>query len=158
MNALLIVDLQAAFHPPARVVNGIRRRAAHSRHRIFTRFINPPGSVFRRKLKQSCCPPGSPDTQLLVEPQPRDLVFDKTRYGLTPGQIRRLKRRGITQVAVCGIDTDACVLGVLFSLFDAGVDCRAVPGLCWSSTGLHREALKIISRQFPEPKRLPRKS
>ncbi|MEO6569342.1 MAG: hypothetical protein ABIO94_11320 [Opitutaceae bacterium] len=46
------------------------------------------------------------------------------------------------------MDSDACVLGVVFSLFDAGVDCEVDPELCWSSTGLHDVAMKIIREQF----------
>jgi hypothetical protein len=49
---------------------------------------------------------------------------------------------------VCGVDTDACVLGVVFTLFDADVDCEIDPTLCWSSTGLHDTALKIFREQF----------
>jgi nicotinamidase-related amidase len=52
-------------------------------------------------------------------------------------------------VVVCGVDTDACVLGVMFSLFDAGIVCHAKEDLCWSSTGLQQSGLKIIREQFP---------
>jgi nicotinamidase-related amidase len=108
--------------------------------------------MFRRVLKQKCCAPGSADTRLLIEPSPGDLVIDKTTYGLKPADIRRLKRHGIKQITVCGLDTDACVLGVMFSLFDAGIICHLKENMCWSSAGLHNPALKIIREQFPEPR------
>jgi hypothetical protein len=41
------------------------------------------------------------------------------------------------------------VLGVMFSLFDAGIVCHAKEDLCWSSTGLQQSGLKIIREQFP---------
>jgi hypothetical protein len=53
---------------------------------------------------------------------------------------------------VCGIDTDAGVLGVMFSLFDAGITCHVKENLCWSSTGLQREGMAIIREQFPAPR------
>ena len=79
-------------------------------------------------------------------------MIDKSTYGLTPAQIRRIKARGITRVTVCGLDTDACVLGVMFSLFDAGIACHLKEEMCWSSSGLHRPALAIIRSQFPAPR------
>ena len=69
------------------------------------------------------------------------------------GENARLKKLGVKRATVCGIETDACVLGVMFTLFDAGIDCRVKPDLCWSSTGLHKQALKIIAMQFPPARR-----
>jgi nicotinamidase-related amidase len=152
-EALIIVDLQCAFAVPPRIVAGIRRYMGRFKFRVFTRFENPPGSLFRRLLKIESCPPGSPDTALRIAPEKRDIVLTKRGYGLGPGHLRRLKRLGIKRATICGIDTDACVLGVMFSLFDAGIDCRAKPDLCWSSNGLQREGMKIIETQFPRPRR-----
>jgi nicotinamidase-related amidase len=150
---LIIVDLQRAFPVPPKIVAGIRRYAGRFERRIFTRFVNPRGSLFRKLMKMTCCAPGSPDTTLLIEPRKDDIVITKRGYGFSARDIARLKRMGVKRAMVCGIDTDACVLGVMFSLFDAGIDCRVKPDLCWSSTGRHREGLKIIETQFPPPKR-----
>jgi nicotinamidase-related amidase len=147
-EALMIVDLQKAFEVPPKLLDGIRRYARRFPCRIFTQFVNPPGSIFRRKLGQRCCAPGSEDTELLIAPEPGDLVFTKWRYGLSPANLRQMRRRGIKQVTVCGVDTDACVLGVMFSLFDAQIGCRVKAKYCWSSTGLHHAGLAIIQEQF----------
>lgn len=151
-HALVLVDLQQAFPPPPRFLAAVRRYAQRFECRVFTRFVNPQGSLFRRRLKQHCCKPGSHDTELLIPPEPGDLVLTKDGYGLRPADIRRLKRHGIREATVCGVDTDACVLGVMFSLFDAGISCRAKARYCRSSTGLHRSAMRIIEEQF-EPLR-----
>ena len=95
---------------------------------------------------------GSPDNRLLIEPTPGDLVIDKSTYGLRPRDILKLKRRSIREVTVCGLDTDACVLGVMFSLFDARIKCHLKERMCWSFSGLHKPALRIIRAQFPEPR------
>jgi len=151
-RALMIVDVQAAFEPPDAFVKKLRRYARRFPCRIFTRYINPAGSMFRKILHQKCCAPGSPDTKLLLEPQRGDLVIDKSTYGLKPRDIARLKRRKIRQITVCGLDTDACVLGVMFSLFDAGIECHLKENMCWSSSGLHQPAVRIVRAQFPEPR------
>lgn len=152
-RALLIVDVQRAFDPPAAFLRKLDRYARRFPCRIFTRYVNPKGSLFRKLLQQKCCLPGSPDTELLIAPEPRDLVFEKrARYGLSQGQLRRLKARRIRRITVCGLDTDACVLGVMFSLFDAGIECHLKEDMCWSSSGLHRPAVAIIREQFPAPR------
>ena len=151
-HALIVVDVQEAFDVPPKLAAGIRAYSRRFARRVFTQFVNPPGSLFRRKLKQHSCEPGSDDLRLLVQPQPGDIVIQKTGYGLKEKDIRRLKAAGIKEVTVCGIDTDACVTGVMFSLFDARIVPRLKENLCWSSTGLQREALKILREQFPPPK------
>lgn len=148
-EALVIVDLQCAFPIPRPLVAAIRRYSRRFKLRVFTRFENPHGSLFRQRLKMDHCPPGSPDTALLIEPEKRDIVLSKQGYGLSARHIARLKRLGVTRATVCGIETDACVLAVMFTLFDAGIDCRVKPDLCWSSSGLHRAGVKILKTQFP---------
>lgn len=148
-QALIIVDVQQAFTIPSFIVKGIRRYARRFDRRIFTQFVNPPGSLFRENLDQHSCAPGSDDLRLLVEPGAEDLVLRKAGYGLKAADLRRLKAAGIRQVEICGVDTEACVLGVMFSLFDAGIVCHAKEDLCWSSTGLHKAGIKIIRELFP---------
>ena len=140
-RALMIVDVQQAFNPPPEFVKKLERYAKRFPCRIFTRFVNPAGSMFRRVLKQKCCAPGTADTRLLLTPSADDLVFEKSgRYGLSVSHLRALRSRQIRKMTVCGLDTDACVLGVLFSLFDAGIECHLKEDMCWSSSGLHQAA------------------
>jgi len=151
-RALMIVDVQRAFAPPPQFLDRLRRYSRRFPCRVFTQYINPPGSLFRRMLKQKSCAPGTPDIDLLLEPGKDDLVFRKQTYGLTANHLRRLRARKIRQMTVCGLDTDACVLGVMFSLFDAGIECHLKEDMCWSSSGLHRPAVAIIRSQFPKPR------
>lgn len=153
-GVLVVVDLQKAFEVPPELPDRVRKYGRRFRRRVFTRFENPAGSLFRRALKQDSCAPGTEDTALLIEPEKGDVVITKQGYGLTPRDIRKIKALGAKRVTVCGIDTDACVLGVMFSLFDAGIECRVKPDLCWSTSGraLHHAGMKIIEQQFPPPK------
>src|SRR5688500_11461823 len=148
MDAIIVVDLQKAFPVPSTVVRKIEERSRDFRLRVFTNFLNEPDSLFCRKLRRSSCLPGTGERELLLEPKPGDIVLDKRGYGLTAEQISQLRSAGIRKALVCGVDTDACVLGVVFTLFDAGIDCEVDPKLCWSSTGLQDEALTIVREQF----------
>ena len=150
-RALMIVDVQQAFAPPPAFLAKLEAYMRRFPCRVFTRFVNPAGSMFRRVLGQKCCRPGTADTFLMLPPRPGDLVFDKTgRYGLSAQHLSRLHRRRIRKVTVCGLDTDACVLGVMFSLFDSGIECHLKEDMCWSSSGLHRPAVQISRAQFRE--------
>jgi nicotinamidase-related amidase len=148
MDAIIIVDVQKDFPIPPELLDKIERRSREFPLRIFTKFINLPESLFRRKLQRTSCLPGTPGVELALPTTARDLVLEKSGYGLGPAQVRRIIDAGVRQALVCGVDTDACVLGVVFSLFDAGVDCEVDRTLCWSSTGLHEAALKIVQEQF----------
>jgi nicotinamidase-related amidase len=153
-DVLIVVDVQKAFSAPPKLIDGIQRCAKNYKRKIFTRFENRPGSLFRTRLKQHCCGPGTPDLALAIQPEKGDWVLTKNGYGLTARDVKRIKALRPKRVTVCGIDTDACVLGVMFSLFDAGIDCCVKQDLCWSSSGkhLHQAAMKIIEQQFPPPK------
>lgn len=148
MDAIIIVDLQKDLPVPAELVRRIERRSREFPRRVFTQFINQPGSLFRTKLGRESCLPGTPGAELTLPTDDRDLVLEKHGYGLGPSQIAQLRDAGIRRALVCGVDTDACVLGVVFSLFDAGIDCEVDRELCWSSSGLHEAALKIVQEQF----------
>jgi nicotinamidase-related amidase len=148
MDAIIIVDLQKAFPVPADIIRKIEQRSRDFPRRVFTKFLNQPDSLFCRKLKRMSCLPGAEERELLLPPNSNDIVLDKTGYGFTAEQIERLRQAGIKKALICGVDTDACVLGVVFTLFDAGIDCEVDPDLCWSSTGLHHEALTIVREQF----------
>lgn len=148
MDAIIIVDLQKAFPIPPELVQRIEGRSRGFPRRIFTQFVNEAQSLFRTKLKRSSCPPNAEETKLIITPGPQNWVIQKPRYSLPPREVERITAAGIRRAFVCGVDTDACVLGVVFSLFDAGVDCEVEPELCWSSTGLHDAALSIIREQF----------
>lgn len=147
-TALIIVDVQREFPVPPALVRRIEVYSRLFDCRIFTRFVNPPDSFFRRKLKMTCCAPGSEGTELLIASSSNDLILDKDTYGLAAKHVRRIRARGITHAVVCGLETDACVLGIMYSLFDSKILARVEPSLCWSSTGLHRKALEIMAMQF----------
>lgn len=148
MHAFLVVDLQAEFDVPPDLVEKIVARGKEFPLRIFTKFVNPPGTLFREKMDQYACAPGDPRARLLIEPDKDDIVLEKTGYGLGTAQIEQLRARSVTEVTVAGLDTDACVLGVMFSLWDHKIDCHIDPDLCWSSAGLHDSAVQIAFKQF----------
>lgn len=56
-RALPIVDVQRAFAPPPVFLRKLERYSGRFSCRIFTRYLNPAGSAFRRLLKQNAVRP-----------------------------------------------------------------------------------------------------
>ncbi|MEC4815814.1 MAG: isochorismatase family protein [Scytonema sp. PMC 1069.18] len=78
-------------------------------------------------------------------------TFDKPSYSpMSPALLRSLQRNAITTVAVCGVDTDACVMATALGLFDAGFETFVVSDGCASSGGqeYHEAAIKILERNI----------
>lgn len=155
---LIIVDLQHDFRVSESLTRRIQAAAGRYRVRVFTRFFNPKGSSFRTQLDYDRGPRKAERVRWRIVPGRRDIILDKPRYGLSEAQLRRLKACRCDEFVVCGVDTDACVLAVLFSLFDAGIRARVEPSLCEGK--LTRQALAIMTRQFgwPAKKRNRRRS
>ncbi len=66
-------------------------------------------------------------------------------------QIREgLKKNGISEVDLCGFDTDCCVLATAYDLFDNGVKPTVLENLTWSTSkeNLHNPAIQMLERNI----------
>jgi nicotinamidase-related amidase len=154
---LLVVDIQQGFlnefteHLPARVARLID--SGRYGPLLFTRFINPPGSAYRRLLDWHACA-GPPDTTLAPELagySEQGSVFDKHGLaGLPPELSDHLQSLDATRVHVVGIDTDMCVLKCAMDLFDLGLEPVVWADCCASTAGLqaHLAGLAILGRNI----------
>ncbi len=78
-------------------------------------------------------------------------TFDKPSYSpMSLALLQALKNDAITTVAVCGVDTDACVMATALGLFDAGFETFVVSDGCATSGGqeYHAAAIKILERNI----------
>lgn len=144
-TALLIIDLQKGFRPSPKLVDGILKRATNYPTIVATQFVNGNNlyrSVlrYRKRTKQEIH---------LVQIPEKTKVFKKKGYGLPPGLVAYLKRKNITQVDVAGLETDACVLAAMFSLWDAGIRPRLLEALTSTPDAkLKKAARVIVERNF----------
>ena len=150
-SALLIVDVQVGFvndatHHVVPKVEALQKRYAHV---YATRFINAEGSPYRRLLDWHRFYAGSDDVPLAFEPIDGVVVLDKHVYTcVTPDFLRDLRDKGIDEVAICGIDTDACVSACAVDLFENGIRPVLLSDACASHAGaeFHEAALRILAR------------
>ena len=150
---LLAVDLQNGFlsSPECKaVVSKVVERASKFHQVWATRFFNR-NANFSRQLNWNEMVSGqSTELSTILSPVVNK-TFDKPSYSpVSQALLQALLRDAITTVAVCGVDTDACVMATALGLFDAGFETFVVSDGCASSGGqeYHEAAIKILERNI----------
>ena len=150
-TALLIVDVQVGFINDAtrHILPKVEALQKRYKHVYATRFINADGSPYRRLLGWHRFYTDSDDVPLAFEPVGGVVVLDKQVYTcVTPAFLADLRDKGIEEVAICGIDTDACVSACAVDLFENGIRPVLLSDACASHAGAeyHEAALRILAR------------
>lgn len=126
-QALLIIDIQPSFSPPAWLITNVSAWVG----------VLPTVATVEHH-KEDCVPfggqlgwtPGSSDDSLIAA----DRVFIKHGYLPPPASMEYLKSLQVERVLVCGIQTETCVLAAGFALFDAGLQPTLVEDLTVGSS------------------------
>ena len=150
-QALLIVDVQRGFINDAtrHVVPIVERLQQDYDHVYATRFVNTAGSPYRRLMDWNQFGENSVDVALAFRPARDTVVIDKPVYTCVDSAfLKELRKKGIDEVAVCGIDTDVCVSICAVGLFENGMRPVVLANACASHAGLeyHQMALRIMRR------------
>lgn len=150
-SVLLIVDVQKGFVTDCsrHVVAPIEKLQQRFAHVIATKFYNPDPSPFRDILGYDKLAPGSPETSLAFLPAPGAIIVERPLYTCVNEELRRqLQRMDATEVYVCGIATEACVLKTALDLFEDNLRCWILRDLCASDQGdkYHIMALELIGK------------
>jgi nicotinamidase-related amidase len=150
---LLAIDLQNGFLITRECEAVVPKVVDHASqfHQVWgTRFFNR-NPNFSRQLSWNDMVSGQ-ETELSTTLSPVvSKTFDKPSYSpMSPLLLQALHSDAITTVAVCGVDTDACVMATALGLFDAGFETFVVSDGCASSGGqeYHEAAIKILERNI----------
>ena len=152
MNSLLlIIDLQKVF------INKNTRKLPKKINKIindkrynkvaFTRFNNFNDSIYVKKLKWKKCI-NVDDKKIMIDVGNNN-VFNKYVYSAVNEEfIKFIKENNITNIYLCGIDIECCVLKTAFDLFELGYNVYVLKDYCACTHGIIRKnnALKIIKR------------
>ncbi|MGV9408324.1 cysteine hydrolase family protein [Nocardia sp. NPDC003693] len=162
-SALLVVDVQKGFvnahsaHVIPTILNLATRWAGTGRPTIFTRYWNFPGSPYETLIGWHALYE-APDTDLVDVLEPLAAragahTLDKTTYtALTPKGLELLHDLDVTDLIICGIATDACVLKTALDAFEQGFvpwvvrDAVASNATRHPAQEIHDSALLHISR------------
>jgi len=119
---------------------------------IFTRYLNYAGSPFERLIgwTEMVEAPGTDlVTELAPYINPSTPIIDKYIYTLfTPEGTRLVEERGWTDLYICGIDTEICVLKTAVDAFERNLTPWIIKDACASHSGpdAHDAGLFIASR------------
>lgn len=135
------------------VVEVVRRWQAAGGESVFTRFFNSENSPYERLLHWSRMR-DAPETDLVDEILPyaeheRAYALDKTIYSLFSAEGGLLVREhGWTDLLLCGIATDGCVLKTAVDAFEAGYTPWVLRDACASHAGdiVHEAGLLLAGR------------
>ena len=150
-TALLIVDVQEGFINDSTkyVIRAVEELQSRYEHIFATRFINGVDSPHRNLIDWHRFGEGSRDTELAFCLSPKAEIIDKTTYTcVNPDFLDNLHNRAISEVHVCGIDTDVCVMKCAVDLFENGIRPVVLSEASASHAGdeHHQAALLILRR------------
>jgi nicotinamidase-related amidase len=160
---LMVIDVQNGFitansEPVVPVIAGlVRQWLTAGGDVIFSRYSNYAGSPYERLIGWYGLH-GAPETDLVdvlvpLAEHPRSTVIDKTVYTALTSQVREvLAEGGYTDLLVCGIATDGCVLKTVLDAFESGFTPWVLADACASNASrvdpaeVHRTALGLLAR------------
>lgn len=154
-SLLLVIDLQNAFinQNTEKVPSKIEETIASNQYDdvAFTRFVNYEDSLYIKKLNWRGCL--SEEDKTIVINTKDYQVFDKSIYSsVTKELIEYIHKNQITEIHLCGINTDCCVLKTALDLFELGYNVSVLENLCGSTYGMerHNQAIDILKRNIGE--------
>jgi nicotinamidase-related amidase len=156
---LVVIDVENGFitehsQPVVPViVDLVRRWQAAYGDVVFSRYLNYAGSPFDRLIgwtKMADSPETDFVTELAPYVGPHTPVVDKYIYTLfTPQGTQLVDDNGWTDLYLCGIDTDSCVLKTAVDAFERNLTPWILEDACASHAGPEAHAAGLfIARRF----------
>ncbi|PRY28028.1 cysteine hydrolase family protein [Pseudosporangium ferrugineum] len=157
-SVLVVVDVQNGFiRPPSApvvpVIAGlVKRWQQEGGAVVFTRYLNYPGSPFERmihwqKLQDSPEIDIVPDLAQLAD---KSITLDKRIYSLfSPEGIRLVREKGWSDLYICGIATESCVLKTAVDAFELNLTPWVLSDASASHAGQEaHDAGMLVIRRF----------
>jgi nicotinamidase-related amidase len=159
-SPLIIIDVQNGFinenshQVVSRIVSFAENRLAIGGRVIASRFINEPGSQWEKlmhwtRLREAPEIDLAPSLLNLAEVNPQMQVVDKKIYSsLTSEVMSSISAGSDSEVLLCGIATESCVLKTAVDLFERGFRPIVLSDLCASHAGhtVHEAGLMVLGR------------
>lgn len=162
---LVVIDVQTGFvtahskHVVEPIIAAAQAWVHHGRHVVLTRFLNPEAIQWERLMHWTRMR-SAPDTDLVdglvaLHRAHPDLVHvvDKRSYSAVyEVPVSMTTYLGAGELALCGIDTDACVLATAIDVFSDDHTPFVLEDLCSSSGGqVFHEAGMLLLRRLLGP-------
>jgi len=159
-KALIVIDVQKYFinSKTKKIAGNIGKYLKNNFNKydmvFFTVFKNNPSAPLWKISEWDGCVK-SPDTDVCDEIKDfvnKDNLFYKNILSAVknPKIVGMIKKSEVSEVDLCGFDTDCCVLATAYDLFDQGIKPVVLEKLTWSTSKekLHKSAIKIVERNI----------
>jgi nicotinamidase-related amidase len=150
---LLVVDVQSCFinNYTIEVRNNIEKLLKERQYDfvVFGKFKNNISSPFYNKLKYKKCITNE-ETEIVLNTE-NCKVIERCKYSLYTDELKSyIKDNNITEIYICGFDTDACIYKTALDLFENNYNVFVLKEYCGSSGGykLHEVGLTLLNRQL----------
>lgn len=159
-KALMVIDVQKFFltrktHGVVKQIQEyLKKNASEYQLVYFTIYKNDPSApVWRLSGWKDCT--ASLDTDICddIKPftTPKNHFYKNFLSAAKVTEINEgLRQNKISEVDLCGFDTDCCVLATAYDLFDQGIKPVILENLTWSTSRekLHVPAIKMLLRNI----------
>ena len=100
----------------------------------FTRFINDENSIWYKELNYNGCI--TKEGQKVAIDTNNYKIFDKKIYTAVNDELKNyIKENDITEIYLCGFDTDACIQKTAMDLFEQKYNVYVLKDYCMSNKG-----------------------
>lgn len=145
---LLIIDVQKDFinEHTKKILPKINELLNSNKFDLvaFTKFINDEDSVWYKKLNYKGCM--TKEGQEIAIDTKNYKIFDKQIYTAVNDELKDfIRKNDVSQIYLCGFDTDACVQKTAIDLFEQNYDVYVLKDCCMSHTGEETHNLYITN-------------
>ncbi len=156
-KALVVIDMQKCFcneytkYLPEKIKNEIETGVYGLI--VFTKFVNHEKSNFHAHGYKKCMDVNENELcNEIAEAAKKHRIFEKDAFSAfkADGLVEFLKENDVTEVCLCGTDTDACVMASAYDAFDNGFRVKVLYELCASCNGneFHQNAITLLKRNL----------
>lgn len=148
---LLVIDIQRDFvnENTSSTLNKIKMLVDSKKYDVvaFTRFINDKNSIWYKKLNYKGCM--TKNGQSIAIDTQNNKIFDKKIYTAVNNELKNyIQENDISEIYLCGFDTDACVQKTAIDLFENNYNVFVLKDYCMSHKGveLHNIIINNLAR------------
>ncbi len=116
---------------------------------IFTRFINSNNNPTKTKLNWNGCL--DEESRKICIDTKNYKIFDKETFSAYKGElVKYIKDNNITNIYLCGIDIECCVLVTALNLFENDYNVYVLRNYTYCTNGIERKnrAIEILERNI----------
>lgn len=138
-ECLLIVDVQVGFinEFTVHIPKLVEKLQNNYKYVYITKFFNKKNSFYRKLIKWERFDIESEDFQLAFNPVKHAIILNKSIYScVNEDFIQDLNNKNITEIDICGIDTDICVTKCAVDLFEQNIIPFVLADYCGNNAGI----------------------